>query len=204
MLNNEIFLNISKNVFNIYTKVRRVQESLIKWVYSFIPYYIESIDFISDNNYEVKNIYKHKKMTEWISTKFSNELSGYLRIHYWDINKQKLTDMILHTKHIIKGLKSTDITTMWAYSHEGIIKLLLDYIKQNKKIEILEMSINKQSIYKSHKYIIPSLSISENMTPNSLVAFYMPELFIKEDDIIFIYYNDNLDEITIVNNNFIS
>lgn len=203
-MNNNLFLYITKNVFNVYTTAKRVQENLTKWIYSFVPYYIESIDYISDNDNEVKNIYKHRNMKEWISTSFNKELSGYFRIHYWDVNKQKLTDMILHTKHVMKGLKNTDITTLWAYSHEGIIKLLLDYIKQNKRIEILEMSINKKSIYRSHKYIIPSISVGENLTPNSLVAFYMPELLMKEDDIIFIYHNDILDEIQIKNNSFIS
>ena len=199
-----IFYTISHKLISVYTKVRIFQEEVTKWVYSFIPYYIYSIDYISDDENTVKNIYKHRKMSEWINTSFCKDLSGYLRIKYWDIDRRQFTDIILHTKHIMKGLKSNDISILWAYSHEGIIKLLLDYIKKNKEIEILEMFINKKSIYKSHKFLIPSISVKENLTPSSLVAFYMPELFMKEDDIIFMYYNDILDEIEVKNNNYIS
>ena len=134
-------------------------------------------------------------------TDFSN-LSGFIFLKYWDPSLRESYCILLETEHLLKALSITDTKVIKYMHHEGIIKLCNDYIKTVKKQDILDITLNHKNIYTSCKSYLPSLSISNNITPIVLSILHGQE-FMHEKEIIVKHYDYFLNETVVKNNSYI-
>lgn len=185
-----MFETFFKTIIQVYTPLKAFQERATTWVYSWIPYFIYEVEYNPEDTQSVTKMYDSKHKIPWARHRFG-KLEGYLSIKYWNQETQEPERMILHTRHIQKALHTESIDHLWAFSEEGLILLLQNYISEQKGCTMIDVRYGDINLYKEHRSLIPSLCIPKNLTPDVISRFIKRETGGSSE---FFYYNEDVKE----------
>lgn len=194
-----IRLQIARAIMSIYTPLKYKQEQLYRWLYSFIPVYIQQVFYIPECSTYIEEIYKFSSGQEWSQTITHEFKDGYYLFTFWNQEKYIIDRLILHSTHIKSALHLTDLKNIWAFHPGPLIYLFKNYLDKYRKENILDMFLNDKNVYKDLVKYVPSMEISKNITARIVYILNQCEkqemIDSKQEDYKVKYYTESLEEI---------
>ena len=183
----------------IYTPIKYKQEQLQRWLYSFIPVYIQQVFYIPENSTNIEEIYKCSSGYEWNHMMTYDFKDGYYLFTFWNQDKYMIDRIVLHSTHIKAALHIKDIKYIWAFNPSSFMYLLKKYQEKNRKESILDIFLNDKNTYKDLVKYVPSMEISKNITARIVYILNQCEkkeiIDSKQEDYNVKYYTETLKEI---------
>lgn len=204
-----ISFTLCRWMMKIYTPFKYKQEQITRWILSWIPTYIHQVFYIPDKSSYVTEIFKYhlNQSWSWPNHNFTEFKPGYYLFVYWNNQTYQMERILMHSDHIIKALKITDLQDLWAFSEHGLIHLLVCYLKNNSHQSIIDLFLEKENVFsKLHKYL-PSFELSRNVTARLVYLIYQCEksqrIDLKQEDFKITFYTDTLDEINVQEDDYL-
>lgn len=196
---NSLPLSVVQFLMKIYTPIKYKQEQLKKWMYSFIPMYIIQVLYIPEESSTISPLYNCSEYFAWSKQKNRVFPEGFYLFSFWDHDTQSIEKIILHSSHIKNALHITDFDYMWGYADDALIYILKNYIKTTSIREsMIDLSLNKKSVFKSLNSYKSSFEINKNITPRVLYLIHQCELNLpvneKQEDYMCSYFTEELEE----------
>jgi hypothetical protein len=194
-----IHLQLARVLMSIYTPIKYKQEQLQRWLYSFIPAYIQQVFYIPENSTYIQEIYKFSSGKEWNQMITHEFKEGYYLFTFWNQDKYIIDRIVLHSTHIKTALHIKDLKYLWAFQPGSFIYLLKKYQEDNRKENILDIFLNDTNVYKDLVKYVPSMEISKNITARIVYILNQCEkqemIDSKQEDYRVKYYTETLEEI---------
>lgn len=188
-----------RTIIRVYTPIKAFQERATNWVYSWIPYFIYEVEYNPIHTQSVTKVYDSKHKIPWVKHRFG-KLEGYLSFKYWNQETQEPERMILHTNHVQKALHIDSIEHLWAFSEEGMLLLLRQYIQEKKVCTMIDVKYGTTNIYQEYRSLVPSLCLPKNVIPSILSLFIETD---ADESTELMYCNEDVKEISVKSTEYI-
>lgn len=194
-------------IMKIYTPFKYKQEQITRWVLSWVPTYIHQVFYIPDKSSYMTQIFKHNSYQSWSDHSIKEFKSGYYLFVYWNNHTYQMERILMHSDHILKAVKLTELQNIWAFSDHGLIDLMVQYLKKNSQQSIIDLFLENDNVFsKLHKYL-PSFELPKNVTARLIYLIYQCEkdqcIDLKQEDFKVIFYTDTLDEIKVQEDDYL-
>lgn len=198
---------VCRLLMKIYTPIKYKQEQFTRWVLSWVPTYIHQVFYIPEKSSYVTQIFKHNSYQSWSNHTVTELNQGYYLFVYWNNRTYQMERILMHSDHILKALKLTDLQNVLAFSDHCLIDLMIQYLKNNSYQSIIDLFLDTENVFsKLHKYI-PSFELQKNATARLVYLIDQCEknhiIDLKQEDFKVVFYTDTLDEIIVNKDEFL-
>ena len=193
---------------NLYTPIKYRQERLVQWFYSWVPTYLFQVLYISEESMNIQEIYTSEKSTQWSKQAPKTFPKGFYLFQFWNVEKTKIERIMLHSDHLLKACQLTSLDALWMLDEEALMKCLLEYLHTHRKrIEMIDLYLNKKPIFKHMKEFHTSLGIPYNWTPRLVYLMFQclrqSPINDKQEDLHVMYFTWDLEECVKTNDEFL-
>ena len=200
-------LTLCRWMMKVYTPIKYKQEQITRWILSWVPTYIHQVFYIPEKSSYMTEIFKHHLHQSWSNHRLPEFKSGYYLFVYWNNHTYQMERILMHSEHIMKALRITDLQDLWAFSDHGLIDLMVRYLKKHSQQSIIDLFLETENVFSQlHKYL-PSFQLPRNATARLVHLIYQCEknhqIDIKQEDFKVIFYTDTLDEIKVQEDDYL-
>lgn len=188
---------------NLYTPIKYRQERLVQWFYSWVPSYLFQVLYIAENSMAIEEIYSSEHFKgndgQWSKQAPKTFPKGFYLFQFWNVEKIKIERILLHSDHLLNACQLSSLDALWMLDEEALMKCLLEYLHTHKKrIEIIDLYLNKKPIFKRMKEFHTSLGIPYNWTPRLIYLMDQCQqgqpIDDKQEDLQVMYFTWDLEE----------
>ena len=183
-------------MMQVYTPLKRVQEQVVYWIYTWIPYFLYEVSYCADDSTQVIPLYSLKRRIPWGKHRFG-KLKGHFYIKYWNNSSQVPEELIMHSSLLTKAISMDSTEYIWAFSEEGFLSMLQSYIKEHQSLMMIDATLGTKNLYKENHSILKSLGIPNNKITPKLLGMFLKRTQTSEEEMEFVYYNDDVKEIRV-------
>lgn len=196
------------NLFmKLYTPIKYRQEKCIQWVYSWIPTYILQVMYIPEQSSKLTEIYCCTGSSSWPKQTQREFKEGFYVFNYWNGTTYKMERLVFHSNHLMKALHIDSLDVLWMFDEAALVHTLNDYVKHTSNTEIIDLFLNKKTVYKSMSPYKQCMGLPKNMTARILYLMYQCEMNLpideKEEDDQVTYFTSTLEEYVVKHDDYL-